>query len=136
MAVVVAVTLERPPPALPQGNLALGGAYSALHQVGLLTTSSPRLVPRCCFPAKLLDLHSFDFHFSIFSFSATLSICAPFVGFLPRPSPSSSFYASPTLCQYSQAPWCLPVLGLWLPVPAPSPRLATVSAHPWNLVFH
>lgn len=73
--VVVAVTLDRLPTVLPLGNLALDGDHSPLHQVGLLTTPTPRLVPRFCLPAQfLLDLCSFHFPFSIFSlFPAILS---------------------------------------------------------------
>lgn len=95
-----AVTLERPPPVPPLGNLALDGDHSPLHQVGLLTILTPRLVPRCCLHVEfLLDLCSFHFPLSIFSlFPAilsvpSLSICAPFVGFVPRPQGKEGYPA-------------------------------------------
>lgn len=89
------MTLERPPHVSLLGNLALDGAHSALHLVGPLTPPTPRLVSRRCLPSSVplrLVLFSSSFlHFLplpcyLLSIpSLYLSICAPFLGFVPRP---------------------------------------------------
>lgn len=104
--------MERYPLVPLLGNLALDGAHSALHQVGLLTTLAPKTGLQVLPPSRVpLDLCYFCFPSFFLPFPAILStpslympICVPFLGFVPRPQGEEE---CPACCSCPNLPFAL-----------------------------